>query len=141
MDAFMTDTSELDAHKQAAIVMISCLESNAVVLTEKTSEGNINIAPQIIAVNIGLSYMNNALNHLLGKMGKEKVNGYMLPIPLACNTPYYEIMCRILYYEQTRSDMSYNVLEIADRLFLLEYINLLIHDIDPLEVKEFIQKN
>lgn len=139
-DAFM-NTPELDGHKQTAIVIISCLECNAMVLTEDPSEGNINILPQIIAVNIGLSYMNNALNNLLSKMNKKKSEKYLLPVPFACNTPYYEIMCRLLYYEQTRSDMSYNVLELADRLFLLEYINLLQCGIDPLEVRKFIQDN
>lgn len=141
MDAFMIDTPELDAHKQAAIVMISCLESQAVIVVEEPDEGTINILPQIIAVNIGLSFMNNALNALLDKMNKEKISRYFLPIPFACNTPYYEIMCRLLYYEQNRSDISFNVLEMADRLFLLDYINLLRNDINPLDFKKVIQGN
>lgn len=144
MTRFMRETTELDSHKQAAIITISCLEAKVIKLevkSDKPSEGShlqeneIFIAPQLIAVNVGLSYMNDRLNEILEKKHLEPVDHYFLPIAFACDTPYIEIICRLLYYEQHEDDMSFNVLELADKYFLLEYISLIQNGIEPMLLK------
>lgn len=137
MNRFMKeDTSALDAHKQAAILTICCLKAK--IIDHKLDNSNqISIVPQMIAVNVGLSYMKNCINETLKKKGiNKKVDIYYLPVAIACDTPYQEIMCRILYHEQNEEDMSFNVLELADRYFLLEYINLLQRGIEPSLLKD-----
>lgn len=133
MDTFMdkTYTKELDAHKQAAIITISCLKGD--IITHKVQDNKISIVPQLIAINVGLSYMNDRLNELLEKKHiKERIDKYILPVAIACNTPYIEIMSRILYYEQQDEyNIKFNILELSDRYFLLEYINLIEYGIEP----------
>lgn len=132
MKRFMKeDTTALDPHKQAAILTISCLKAN--IIEHKLEDSDkISIIPQMIAVNIGLSYMKDSMNKILKeKKSKKKIKQYYLPIAIACETPYSEIICRILYHEQNEPDMSFNILELSDRYFLLEYINLLQRGIEP----------
>lgn len=144
MTRFMRETTELDSHKQAAIITISCLESDVIKLEVESDESSnisqikddeIFIAPQLIAVSVGLSYMNDRLNEALKKKHMEPIDRYVLPIAIACETPYIEIICRLLYYEQYETDMSFNVLELADKYFLLEYINLIQNGIEPALLK------
>lgn len=131
---FMKQTTELDSHKQAAIITICCLEAD--VITHEVDEGSISIIPEIIAVNVGLSYMNDRLNELLKKkrIGKS-IPQYILPLAISCETPYMEIICRLLYYNKNEEDMCFNVLELSDRYFLLEYINLIQNGIEPYLLK------
>lgn len=144
MSRFMTDsTKELDSHKQAAIIIICCLKIGVVEYPEDAPEHNadretISLVPQIIAVNTGLSFMQSYLSERLReKKIPTKVEQYYFPVAFACNTPYGNSMCRILYYEQHKEHgMDFNVLELADRLFLLEYINLLQYGIEPTLLKE-----
>ncbi len=132
MARFMKKNTEaLDAHKQAAILTICCLELNVIQHNLQDAD-QISIVPQLIAINVGLSYMRNCINDILKKKKiHKKIDNYYLPIAIACDTPYQEIICRILYYEQNEEDMSFNVLELSDRYFLLEYINLLQRGIEP----------
>lgn len=133
MDEFMYDTNALDSHKQAAILTISCLRSNAIehILDDKTE---ISIIPQLIAINVGFSYMKNCINDILKENGiKRTITHYYFPVPLACDTPYPEVICRLLYHEQKEG--HFNVLELSDRYFLLEYLNLLQQGIEPCQIK------
>lgn len=137
MSRFMNpETNALDAHKQAALITICCLESKAIKHNVK-NDNQISIVPQVIAVTVGLSYMKDRLNELLKrkKIGKQ-LKEYYLPVALACDTPYLEIISRILYYEEHEEDMQFCVLELSDRFFLLEYINLLQQGIEPSMLKE-----
>lgn len=128
-------TNTLDSHKQAAILTISCLESK--VIEHKVDNNKISIVPQMIAINIGLSYMKDCMNRTLKKKGwKVQIEKYYFPLAIACTTPYGEIMCRILYHEQREDDMNFNVLELADRYFLLEYITLLQLNVEPITLRE-----
>lgn len=137
MHRFMKeDTKELDPHKQAALLTICCLKTNAIEHNVNNSE-EISILPQLIAINVGLDYMKKCLNTRLWQNGiLKKIDEYYFPIAIACETPYIEIMCRILYHEQNEPDMSFNVLEWADRYFLLEYITLLQRRIEPTLLKD-----
>ena len=142
MDRFMTDeTKELDSHKQAALITICCLQLNIIEYSNLPSDNNdeLDIIPQIIAIGVGMSYMLQCLNDLLQvKKIEKQIKQYYFPVALACNTPYEKIICRILYFEQHEDDMDFNVLELADKYFLLEYLNLLQHGIEPPLLKEQI---
>lgn len=129
------DTLALDSHKQAAIITISCLKSGAI---EHNVDGNeqISILPQLVAVVTGLSYMKDRLNDLLSEKNiKKKIEKYYLPVAIACDTPYLEIMSRLLYYEEHEEDMQFNVMELSEKYFLVEYINLLQYGIEPYMLK------
>lgn len=128
-------TGALDSHKQAAIITIVCLETN--IIEHKLSDiETLSIIPQVIAVNAGLSYMRECMNDTLKEKGiNKRIDKYYFPVAIACDTPYQEIICRLLYHEQTEPDMSFNVLELSDRYFLLEYINLLQRGIEPHTLK------
>ncbi len=140
MERFMTDgTNELDSHKQAALITICCLQLNIIEYSKPPADNNdeLHIIPQIIAIGVGLSYMLQCLNDLLRVQKiKKQIERYYFPVALACNTPYEKIICRILYLEQHEDDMDFNVLELADRYFLLEYLNLLQQGIEPSLLKE-----
>lgn len=139
MSRFMTqDTKELDSHKQAAIIIICCLQVGVIEYPEiLPDKDEFLLLPQIIAVNVGLSFMQDCLTQRLKEKDiRKKVEQYYFPVAFACDTPYGNIMCRILYYEQIDDNMGFNVLELSDRLFLLEYINLLQYGIDPTYLKE-----
>ena len=138
---FMTEeTEELDEHKQAAVIVISAIKSNAIQQSVESNE--IALAPYAIALNVGLSFLLDRINERLLAVGKEKIEVFQLPCPIACNTPYFESLCRVLYYENSNEgksgisySMSLNMVELADRFFLLEYILLLNNGINPLILK------
>lgn len=134
MDRYMVETEVLDSHKQAAIITISCLQSKVIVC--KPKENEICIAPQVIAISVALSYMGEYLNEILKQKRLPSIKEYIYPVAIACDTPYMEIMSRILYREEHDEELTFNVLELADRYFLLEYINLLQHGIEPSLLKE-----
>lgn len=133
MNQYMKDTKELDSHKQAAIIVISAMKSGLV--TAGYPDDKITLAPELILVKVALSYMNDILNQKLKQSSRFKINKFSLPLPLSCDTPYIEVMCRLLYYEQIGKE-HFNILELSDRFFLLEYINLLQNGIEPSLLKE-----
>lgn len=137
LSRFMKEgTIALDTHKQAAILTISCLKAN-VIEHEVNDPDQISIVPQMIAVNVALSYMKDCINdNIKAKRIGKHIDRYYFPIAIACDTPYEEIMCRILYHEQNEPDMSFNILELSDRYFLIEYITLLYRGIEPSLLKE-----
>lgn len=138
MEKFMdAETKSLDAHKQASILTISCLESEIIMpKDDKLGEDEINIFPEVLSVNLGLSYMLASLNrNLQDHRMKQKVKKYLFPIAFSCDTPYMEIICRILYYDKEEK-MPYSVLDLSERYFLIEYITLLQSGIEPLKLKE-----
>ncbi len=137
MDRYMMEeTSILDSHKQAALLVICFLKQNIIEHTLDSGD-KISIVPQMIAVSLGLAYMLECLNIRLKEHGiNKKIERYYMPVATACDTPYPEILCRILYQEQHQMGMSFNVLELSDKFFLLEYINLLQYGIEPHLLKE-----
>lgn len=139
MDNFMINTESLDWHKQAAIITITTLESEIVTTKDSANENTeINILPEIVAIDVALSYMNDCLNVKIANKGIGKpLKKYYLPVAFSCNTKYVEILCRMLYYEKNGiAGMSFNVLELSDRYFLMEYINLIQNGIEPMFLKE-----
>jgi len=130
LDKFMTEkTTELDEHKQAAVIVISAIQSNAIL--QSTKEGEIALAPYAVALKVGLSFLLDRINEKLlnckdklrmadNQGNEEKINieEFYLPYPLACDTPYFESLCRILYFENGGAEkegigypMAYNRVE------------------------------
>ena len=131
-------TKELDSHKLAAILTISLLESDVWEHIE-SNDGEISIVPEYVAVTVALGYMQNILNDYLEKLNvSTRIENYIFPIALVCDTPYIEIICRTLYYENNPKyeNWQLNIMELSEKYYLLEYITLLHYGIDPLELKE-----
>lgn len=138
LKTFMSEeTKDLDPHKQAAILIISAIECEIVDPQEDIPNGNRIIYN--VALAAGIVYLQNRMSARLknadmpcGDMAIE------FPEAFTCETPYFSIMTRMLYYEDpkqktknyTGNFLEYNILELSDRLFLLEYITLLQNGID-----------
>ncbi len=127
----------LDRHKVAAIVMISIIKCNILEVennsnTEKTFMGNY-----ILATNCGLAYMLTELNRKLENLEKDKIKKFFYPQAMACETDYYRIFYRNLYFTHTNKAWGLNPLDIAERLFLLEYMTLEKNNIEPSILKEY----
>lgn len=145
---FMTpDTKALDTHKQVAIMLLSAWEANAIEQVP-CEEGQIPLGCQAVILDVALSYLEQSINKKLADIKVRPIN-LKLPEALACDTSYFNILRRMLYYElflggQQGSKgyrMSYNILEWSDRFFLLEYIALLENGIDPKLIKDSVRKD
>lgn len=143
---FMTaKTTELDEHKQAAIIIVSAIEANAI--RQEAKEGMIALAPYAVPLNVSLYFLLDRINEKLKRVGEKEITEFFLPFPLACDTPYFESLCRILYLENGGAKetgitypMSFSVVEWADRFFLLEYILLQQNSINPFQLRENIPR-
>lgn len=125
----------LDRHKVAALIIVSILEID-VICYEDLDEDYVFIGAELLAIKVGLAYMVERLNEKLYKRNvNKKIEEFIFPNAQSCETPYIEIMCRNLYY--SKSDYQLNPLDIADRLFLVEYIALCKADIDPDILKDY----
>lgn len=119
----------LDRHKVAAIIIISLLEVKPISYVG-LDNSYIFIGNELTALKIGLAYMCEMLNEKLSKKGiTTKLEQFDFPNAQSCDTSYMNIMCRNLYYAET--DYVLNPLDLADRLFLIEYIALSKNGIDP----------
>lgn len=143
---FMTEkTTELDEHKQAAVIIVSAIEANAI--HQEVREGMVALAPYAIPLNVSLNFLLDRINEKLKKVGEKEITELFLPFPLACDTPYFESLCRILYLENGGAKeagisypMSFSLVEWADRFFLLEYILLQQNSINPSQLREDVPK-
>lgn len=131
------DVQELDRHKLAAIIICSIIKADAIqsIYPYKAKEyifdGN-----EKIALDIGLSYMNASLKKLLSRRPQEgeKFDDFILPKASMCDTEYISIMCRNLCY--AKRDYKLNPIDLANTLFLLEYITLIQVGINPETMKQ-----
>lgn len=144
---FMTpETKALDAHKQIAIMLISAWEAHAIEQAP-CEEDQIPLGCQAVMLDVAFSYLEQSINSKLADLRVRPIK-LKLPDALACETSYFNILRRMLYYElsvggQQGSEeyaMSYNILEWSDRFFLLEYIALLENGIDPRLIKDKVRK-
>lgn len=131
----LPSVNNLDRHKVSAIIIISLLEVNAISYKD-LEQGSIFIGAELLALKVGLAYLVEKLNEKLQEKGvKQKIEEFKLPNAQSCGTPYMEIMCRNLYY--AKNDYKLNPLDLADRLFLVEYIALTKEGIDPDILKDY----
>lgn len=122
----------LDRHKVAAIVIITIIKLHILKIKNPNEKFTGNYA---LAIDVALNYMLDEINEILIQKNGQTIEGYDFPIATNCNTEYYRIFYRNLYYIDNNPEWTLNPLDIADRLFLLEYITLLKKDIDPRSVK------
>lgn len=120
-DKYMINTEALDRHKVAAIMMISIIKAKP--LSVKDSSENF-MGNYVLAADAGFNYMLDDLNRILEANSMSPIQEYAFPNVLACDTYYYKVFYRNLYYTESQL-LEYNPLELADKLFLIEYITLL----------------
>lgn len=126
----------LDRHKIASIIIVSILNSNAIIYQGEIAQGEKFFGQYLIAASVGITFMQNQLNMLLIERNKEPIQKLWFPNALSCDTSYFEIFCRNLYFSNNNNDWGINPLDIAEKLFLLEYVTLEKCGIDPYILKE-----
>lgn len=127
----------LDRHKVASLITISILETNVISYdNDNLDEDYIFIGAELISLKVGLAYMIAKLNEkLLSRGVDKKIEKVIFPNAQSCQTPYIEIICRNLFY--AKRDFVFNPLDLADRLFLVEYITLSSQNITPDILKDY----
>ncbi|MEY8522009.1 hypothetical protein AALA90_03130 [Lachnospiraceae bacterium 38-10] len=142
MEQFMKpEVMELDRHKIAAILTISIIESKAI-----SYEGNLDdkifLGTQLLAVTCGLSYMQSQLNKILSMKNEKQINKYVMPIPFSCETNYFDVIARNLYYEEHVKDSNgnnlwgLNPLQLANTYYFIELYTLEHYKINTAILKE-----
>lgn len=136
-----SDVEFLDRHKVAALIISTAIECG-IVKPLKVEENFIFIGLEKLALSVGLSYMQTSLNkELRARSIKPEVKKFILPHALSCNTDYFDILSRNLYYvssdRKNTLGFKLNVLDLANTLFLIEYITLLRLGIDPDQLSSF----
>ena len=135
--------SGMDRHKISAILICSIIDSK-IFEAEEEREGYFFIGLEKIAVLIGLEYMLYEFNKKLAESGHSEIEDYVLPCALACPTPYLDIFARSLYYNTIhyagppkKERRVLDVMDLAERLFLLEYITIERHNIPIIDLIEY----
>ena len=131
------DKKDLDRHKIASIIIVSAIKAKVIRYEGKLKEADEEFFGQyLIAVSAGISYLQDRLNDKLIDKGQRTIDKIYMPEALSCDTPYFEIMCRNLYYAENHEGWGINPLEIAEKFFLLEYFTLEKNGIDPKILKD-----
>lgn len=133
----LEDTEALDRHKVAAISMISIIKCNMLKGENADSHNKKFMGNYILATDCGFAYMLKELNKKLQDLGQKKIEKIFFPEAMACETNYYRIFYRNLYFANNEEAWGLNPLDIAERLFLLEYMTLEKNGIDPSILKEY----
>lgn len=124
----------LDRHKVTAIITICGIESGFVSMDD-VPDGGVFLGKEIISLSVALSFMQASLNEQLKKVGVNKeIKKFEFPKAWTCNTDYFDIMVRNLYYSQQH--WKINPLELSEKFFLIEYIELEKNEIDPEVLRE-----
>lgn len=123
----MYDTvQELDRHKLAAIIICSIIMADSLQVTSSYSNNHyVFDGNEKLAVDIGLSYMRSSLRELLRKNPEEaiKFKDFIFPEASMCDTNYISILCRNLCFAKKYYQL--NPIDLANTLFLIEYITLI----------------
>lgn len=135
---FMAENvTHLDRHKMAAIIIVSILESGAIICPNDISPNKRFIGQYQSALSVGLTYMQNRLNEILVRKKQKPVDKIWMPeFVFSCDVPYFDISARNFYFTKEMLDCNLNPLSIAKELFLLEYITVEKKGIDPHILKE-----
>ncbi len=131
----LPSVENLDRHKVASIIIVSLLEIKAISYKDLEKD-NIFIGAELIALKVALAYLIAKLNEKLEEKNvNKKITEFIFPKAQSCETSYIEIMCRNLYY--AKRDYELNPLDLAERLFLIEYIALTKAGINPDVLKDY----
>lgn len=121
----------LDRHKVASIIMSTAIEADVIIYKGEVPKDNTFIGKYLIPTSAGLSFMQKRLNELLDEKGQKQIEQFHFPTAFSCKTPYLLIFARNLYFTNELTDWKLNLLDMSDKLFLLEYITLIKNGIDP----------
>lgn len=135
------NVENLDRHKVAGIIIVSILKSDAITYKGTIEKDKEFFGQYLIAASVGITFMQNQLNTLLLEKNKQPIKKIWFPEPISCNTPYFDILCRNLYFSNNNSNWGINPLEIAEKLFILEYITLEKSGVDPSIFKSISSSN
>lgn len=136
------DITQLDHHKQAAILVYSLLKNSVISSTKHkvieygnnpkeirlpNGEKSIFVELEKIALKSGLEYMANTLNEHLISIGEQPIGEYHLPTPISCDNDYYIVLIRQMFYDFHYGNISnpeVYILSLANIFYLIEYMNL-----------------
>ena len=107
----------LDRHKVAAVMIVASLKSNVVSYRKTLGEKKHFFGEEMFSTEVALNWMLDALNKKLRELGVSEVQEYHMPKAFACETPYFDIFCRNLYYAEQYYVL--NPLDISEKLYLL----------------------
>lgn len=114
----------LDRHKMAAIIIISLVKAKPLEYPDDEKDDKIFVGNYVMASEIGLAFMREQLNEILIKKNEMLVSKYFFPESWTCDNDYFRVFYRNLYYSDQNSEWGLNPLDIAEKLFLLEYLTL-----------------
>lgn len=126
----------LDRHKIAAIIIVSILKAE-VLGTVELNEEKVFTGNYVLATEVSFSYMLGELNAKLKEENQKEIEDFVFPQAMSCKTDYFKIFYRNLFFANSNSEWGLNPLDIAERLFLVEYITLIEKKIDPNILKEY----
>lgn len=107
----------LDHHKIAALIVICGIKSKFVSMNPVPEE-TVFLGNESIALSVALSFMQSILNNKLKAAHvKKRIEKYVFPKAWTCDTCYFDIMVRNLYY--AREHWKLNPLELAEKFFLI----------------------
>lgn len=115
----------LDRHKIAAVFVASGLECDIIKQSDSVKEGSIYIGAQKILLLAAFDYLLAKMNEILKKNNSflKPMETMHFPNPWSCETNYVDVFSRSLYYEKRESG-KVNIMELAEKFFLLEYISI-----------------
>jgi hypothetical protein len=137
------DVTSLDRHKVASIAIIEFVLSEVLKYDEPKLETNEIFMPKYyLAAQTGLAFMQYWFNNLLKARGIEPIEEWYWPLPLSCpDKPYFCVFSRRLYYidhsimsDNGRYAKTFNEIELAEKLFLFEYLTILKKGLDPVDL-------
>lgn len=135
---FMKDSVVyLDRHKVAAIVIMAFVRVNALGYGKRL-ENSMFWGNYKLAISVGLSYMLVMFNNELRKNGcKTTITKYIMPEVFMDDIPYIDVFARNIYNSEIQKKSDSYVLDLADKLFLLEYITMEKYDISSNYLKHY----
>ncbi len=126
----------LDRHKVAAIIIIALLKTQILECSENEEDDKRFVGNYVLATEVGLSYMREQLNEILKSKFGILIDRYFFPKSWTCDNDYFRVFYRNLYFADRRDEWGLNPLDIAERLFLLEYITLSKKNIDMTKLRD-----
>ena len=123
------NVTALDRHKVAAVMIVTSIEVKAVSYRGELSEKQHFLGSEMFSTEVALSWMLDTLNKKLVGLGKTPIVSYHMPKAFSCDTPYFEVFTRNLFF--SNRDYKLSPLDVSEKLFLIEYISLLKNNIDP----------
>ena len=140
------DVKVLDRHKVSAVAIIEFILSDILIYEEpRHGIDEIFMIKYDLATQTGLAFMQYWFNNLLEAKGESAIIEWHWPQLLSCpENSYFRVFARNLYYTEQSIKKSgerqyvkaFNELELAEKLFLFEYITIIKEGIEPMKLAE-----